>query len=243
MNLKQFAAKTDLLDKSEIQKARLLAYFFLRTQGLAQFSTTDASSWFDQLGLSTPNSSRLRDRIRKSRSFVRGTLPGAFRLHAKEISELDAEYPNLVERSEDIQSSDEVLPEALFLKTRGYIESLCRQINCSYENNIFDGCAVLMRRLIEILLILSYQANAIESRIKTSAGDYKPLAKIIGDSITDSTLDLSKPTKDCLDEFRELGNFSAHQIFYNAKRSDIKGKISGFRVAVEELLYKAGIRT
>ena len=100
-----------------------------------------------------------------------------------------------------------------------------------------------MRRLIEVLLILTYRASGIESKIKDSNGDYKNLSKIIGDAVTNKTLDLSKNAKASLDDFRTLGNFSAHQIYYNAKRQDIKKEIQPFRAAVEELLYKAGIRT
>jgi hypothetical protein len=243
VNLKQFAAKTKILSATEIQKVRLLAYFFLRTSELAQFTTTDVSSWFNQLDLATPNPTRLRENLQKSRTFIRGGLANTFRLHAKEISTLDQEYPHLVEKSEDIVAADEVLPEALFARTRGFIESLSRQINACYEHNAFDGCAVLMRRLVEVLLILSYQANGIESKIKDSSGDYKQLVKIIGDAVSNPTLDLSKNTKACLDTFRELGNFSAHQIYYNAKRKDVQKEILGFRAAVEELLYKAGIKT
>lgn len=243
MNLKQFATKTDLLAKTEIRKVRLLSYFFLRTADLGQFTTTDISNWFDQVDLSTPNATRLRGNLRKSKTFIRGTLPNTFRLHARELSNLDEEYPNLVEKSEEIVSSDEVLPEALFVRTRGFIESLAKQINASYEHNIFDGCAVLMRRLIEVLLLLAYQANGIESKIKNSSGDYKVLSKIIGHAATEPVLDLSKNTKSCMDDFRTLGNFSAHQIFYNAKRKDVQKQILRFRAAVEELLYKAGIKT
>lgn len=243
MNMKQFATKTDLLSKAEIQKARLLAYYFLRTQGLSQFTTTDVSSWFDQLDLSPPNTSRLRDNLRKSKQFIRGGLPNTFRLHAKELAALDEAYPNLVERSEEVVSSDDVLPDQLFAGTRGFIESLGRQINASYDNNVFDGCAVLMRRLVEVLLILAYQAYGIEAEIKDSNGEYAALSKIIGAAVTNKRLDLSRAAKQSLDDFRTLGNFSAHQIYYNAKRKDIQKQIPRFRAAVEELLYKAGVKT
>ena len=243
MNLKQFASTSELLSKTEIQKVRLLAYYFLRTDEIAQFTTPDVSSWFDQLNLSPPNATRLRGNLKKSKAFIRGSLPNTFQLHANELATLDEEYPNLVEKSEEVVSSDQVLAEELFLPTRGFIESLAKQINASYERNIFDGCAVLMRRLIEVLLILAYQAKGIESKIKDSNGGYKNLSEIIGDAVTNNTLNLSKNAKSSLDDFRTLGNFSAHEVYYNAKRKDIQREIQRFRAAVEELLYKAGIKT
>jgi hypothetical protein len=53
---------------------------------------------------------------------------------------------------------------------------------------------------------------------------------------------LSKASKDVLDEFRVLGNFSAHKIIYNCRREEIKKVAREYRAAIEELLYKSGIR-
>ena len=99
-----------------------------------------------------------------------------------------------------------------------------------------------MRRLIEILLILSYRHHSIETQIEDPTGGFKSLSKIIGDAKTNKTLGLSKPTKECIDEFRILGNFSAHRIEYNCKRGDIEKIRLDYRATVEELLYKAGIK-
>lgn len=243
MKISAFATKTDLLAKSELQKVRLLAYYQMRTQNHKQFTTMDVSEWFDQLDLAPPNSSRLRGNLAKSKLFIKGGLANTFKLNAKEIADLDAEYPHMVEKSEDVVSSDEILPESLFSHTRGFVESLSKQINASYESNVFDGTAVLMRRLIEVLIVLAYEANGIQASIQDQNGDYKNLSKIIGAAITNKTLALSKTTKSSLDGFRTLGNFSAHQIYYNAKRKDIQKASAEFRAAVEELLYKSGIKT
>ena len=42
--------------------------------------------------------------------------------------------------------------------------------------------------------------------------------------------------------FRELGNRSAHKIYYTCKREYIKEKIDQYRAMMDELLHKAGIR-
>lgn len=243
MKLAQFVSATDLLAAKEIEKVRLLAFFHLKESQLAEFSTNDVATWFDELGLAAPNRTRLRRNIGKSKAFVQGNGAKTHRLHAREIATLEAEHPALNEKSEEIVSTDEVLPDSLCLGTRGYIEKLSQQINASYEYNIFDGCAVLMRRLIEVLLIHSYEAFSIDSQIKNADGNYKSLSKIISDAEQNKTLALSKIAKASLDDFRTLGNFSAHQIHYTARRSDVKKEIANFRVTVEELLYKSGIKT
>ena len=243
MTAKQFGTAVSLHEKNEMEKTRYLAFFHLTKSGVTEFTVSTIAEWFGDLNLTIPNLSRLRSKLRASRSFVKGSGKDHYRLHAKEINELTGTLPALAEESETIVSSDTIIPASLVTNTRGFIESLARQINASYEQNIFDGCAVLMRRLVEVLLILAYQANGIESKIKGPSGEYKNLSKIIGEAITNSTLALSKNTKACLDDFRVLGNFSAHEIYYNAKRNDVKKEILRFRAAVEELLYKAGIKT
>ena len=242
MKLSTFSNKVELSAKVQIEKVRLLAYYCLRKHNLDQCGISDVTEWFDQLNYPIPNSTRLRENIRKSKKFIRGSVADTYRLHAREIETLDKEYPELVTKSEEIVSPDHVLPKALFENTRGFIESISKQINASFDNNIFDGCAILMRRLLEILLILSYENNGIESKIKDHNGDYVQLNKIVADAVKNSNLSLSRNTKGCLNDFRNLGNFSAHKIYYNAKRADIQKVILDYRAAVEELLYKSGIK-
>lgn len=144
------------------------------------------------------------------------------------------------EPTEEIESFDTIIPSSLYSDTRGYIERLAKQINSSYENNIFDGCAVLMRRLIEVLLILAYNNLEIDDEIREN-GRFDGMKTLINKSIKNNTLDLSKDSKDCIDRFRELGNFSAHKIHYNCRRTYIQETIPEYRVLVEELLHKADL--
>ena len=77
---------------------------------------------------------------------MRGTQKN-FRLHHNRIKALEAQFPRLSVKSQEVVDDGTILPASLYGGTRGYIESLAKQINRSYEENIFDGCAVLMRRL------------------------------------------------------------------------------------------------
>lgn len=93
-----------------------------------------------------------------------------------------------------------------------------------------------------MLLILSYQSHGIESAIKGTNGLFVMLDSIIDDAKSNPILSLSRNTKFCLGDFRKLGNFSAHKIYYNCKRDDLKRVLVDFRAIIEELLYKAGIK-
>jgi len=243
MKLSDFANLTELYDCTEIEKVRLVAFYFLRIENLTEFVTKDVTSWFQTLGLAKPNQSRLEGNLRKSKIFIRGSKPNSFQLHANEIRKLDLEFSQITTKSEEVISTDTILPKARYEKTRGYIELLAKQINASYENNIFDGCAVLMRRLLEVLLIHSYENLKIDSQIRDNSGNYYMLERIVSDAKSNTVLNLSRNAKEHLDVFRTLGNFSAHKIYYNCTRSDIQKVILEYRATIEELLYKSGIRT
>jgi hypothetical protein len=152
---------------------------------------------------------------------------------------------DLLERSPDILPDiyfgDDMLPFDLYRGTRQNIERVADQINKSFHFGIYDGCAVLMRRLIEMLLILAFNNFGFEKDIRDGAGDYLQLSQIIDKAITNKTLDLSRSAKVYLDPFREKGNLSAHNPFHNARRKDLELVQPKFRHLVEELFYKAGI--
>lgn len=231
-----------MLTQAEIDKVRLLAFYHHSHQEDFEFSVDSVCDWFEKLGLHKPNKSRLKQNLSKSRSFVKGRGQESFRFHANELNSLRREHSFISEKSEEIEATDTILPASLYEKTRGYIESLSKQINASYENNIFDGCAVLMRRLLEICLIHSYEHRGIDAEIRDFNGNYKMLSDIVSNAINNPKLSLSRNTKSCLEDFRAIGNFSAHKIYYNARRSDIQKVILEYRAAIEELLYKNGIK-
>lgn len=231
-----------MFTQTEIDKVRLLAFYHHIHQEDFEFSVDSVCDWFEKLGLHKPNKYRLKQNLSKSRSFVKGKEKESFRLHANELKSLERDHSFISEKSEEIEATDTILPASLYEKTRGYIESLSKQINASYENNIFDGRAVLMRRLLEICLIHSYEYQGLDAEIRDSNGNYKMLSDIVSNAVNNSKLSLSRNTKSCLEDFRAIGSFSAHKIYYNARRTDIQKVILEYRAAIEELLYKNGIK-
>lgn len=140
-----------------------------------------------------------------------------------------------------VNQSGSILPTELFNSLPLNVQSLCKQINSSYENNLFDCTAVIMRRLLESLLILSYQKAGIENDIMN--GNYHvTLDKIIRNAEQNAALALSSNTKKDMSLFKDLGNYSAHKIWYNCTQGDIKPHILKYRAIIEELMYKAGVK-
>lgn len=243
MDLEAFSSHCDLVEQKELERVELLAYYLEACHGATGFTVNRIAELFDTLLLSKPNLSRLREKIRKSKAFVKGGAENEFRLGAKKRKELSTAFPSLAEPADDAKAIDGIIPISLVSDTRGYVLSLAKQINISYENSVFDGAAVLMRRLVEVLLVHSFDSHGKSSEIQDSDGNTKNLNSIIAIAVQSPDLKLSKPVKACLDTFRQLGNFSAHSIHYNAKRADIKSVALDYRITIEELLYKSGIKT
>lgn len=241
MNLSKYSNLVSLDDQSELKKCLLVAFYLKCTKNIVEFDIPALLTIFGQLHYSKPNTSRLKKSLNSSKDFIKGTVPNSYKIHGKTISKLESDIPEIYQKTEEIVSDDTIIPESLYLETRGFIESLSKQINASYDENIFDGCAVLMRRLLEILLILSYEKMGIEAQIKNGDGSYKMLSGIASNAKNNTVLNLSRNSKDSLESFRLVGNFSAHKIYYNAKRRDISGISQEYRATIEELLYKSGL--
>lgn len=204
-------------------------------------SISEINKYFEQNSLSKYNITYLKKDLRLSKNIIKGTIDNTYRPAAKFQHEMSAKFPFIELKSEEIITDDTILPEILLKSTRGYIENLGKQINASYNNNIFDGSAVLMRRLLEILLIHSYDEAGKLSEISDNDG-MKNLSYIINYTQSKKPFKLSKEAIEVLDDFRQLGNFSAHKIQYNAKRKDIENVRLKYRVTIEELLYAAKLK-
>lgn len=149
---------------------------------------------------------------------------------------------NIEDNSSEIEHFNTIIPEELFYGLQNNFQKLCKQINASYEHNLFDCTAVMMRRLLEGLLVLSYQNNGIDDEIVDRNGKNYSLDKIIKNAEQNITLKLSSNTKKDMSKFKELGNYSAHKIWFNTAKSDIEPNILRFRAVIEELIYKANLR-
>lgn len=243
MKVEQFSSQFELLEKSELEKVEYLAYYLLENKQEPEFTIGDISSLVFALGFAKPNQTRLKVKVVKSTSFVNGSKKGLFRLSAKKLASLRSSHPDVSE-SEEILSDDSILPEILLQETkRPYLIKLAQQINSSYENNLFDACSLMMRRLLEVLLIHCFEHASIEADVKDSEGNYQNLKTLINKASSRTKIEISNDVKKDMDKFRELGNLSAHRVKYNCRRDDIRKTKLEYRAIVEELLYVSGLIT
>lgn len=141
-----------------------------------------------------------------------------------------------------LAETDQVIPLSYVRNTRGYILKLVNQINGSYEKGWFDACAVMIRRLFEILIIEVYESKNMIANIQDGNGNYFSLAALINRVTNESAWNLNRFTKEILPKIADAGDLSAHGNRYNAHVADIDLLIPKLRVAVQDLIKLAGIQ-
>jgi hypothetical protein len=140
-------------------------------------------------------------------------------------------------------ATEQILPFALVRGTRGYIERVVNQINGCYERGWCDGCAVMMRRLAETLIIECFEKHKIADKIKDpKTGDFFYLSDLVTITLQEKTWNLTRNAKSALPRIRDVGNLSAHSRRYNAHPEDINQLKNDFRLVCQELLYIAGLK-
>ncbi len=144
--------------------------------------------------------------------------------------------------ADSIPRSEQVLPMAVVDKTRGYIVKVVQQANGCYEHQWFDACAVMIRKLVEILIIEVFEAHAKSADIKDKDHNYFMLGDLVDRLLAEPKWTLGRETKRFLPEIKTSGNRSAHNRFYIATKGDLDRLLPGLRVAVDEMLHLSKIK-
>lgn len=126
--------------------------------------------------------------------------------------------------------------------TQPYVEKIVNQINGAYEHGWYDACAVMIRRLVETLIIESFETYKIAHKIQNANGDFYYLKDLISAALNESSWNLGRNTKSGLPKLKDIGDKSAHSRRYIAHRSDIDKITSELRDVVQELVLLAKLK-
>lgn len=240
MKLLDFCALVDIDSLSEAAKATYLCFYHYKEAEVTSFTMKEICDYMIDAGSSKPNSSRLRTNLTTgpSRAFL--SDGGSLKFIPIVLQKMDTKYGPNWNNHDAIESNNEVLDEQKFCGKRGFLDKIIQQINCTYKYNCFDACSVLMRRLFEILLVLSYENLRIDDEIKDQHGNIMMLEGIVNNAVNNQSLKLSR-IRNRYNDFRKIGNFSAHGITYTASKKDVDDIKLDYRVMLEELYSKAGL--
>lgn len=244
MQLLKYMEAVDLTAKTEVERAKLLCFYHYKENGETTFAMAKIALWMLECNYSKPNTSRLKEHLTQGRDksfLVSKTTKGAIEFVPAILQTLERDIGPLWADTITIESNNELLEETKFCGKRSFLTQLIKQINFTYGHNCYDACAVLMRRLFEVLLVLAYQNKGIETAITKPDGSHKMLEAIVKDAVQNKTLGVPVRISKNFDAFREVGNNSAHSITYTAGKLDVDNIARDYRVMMEDLYNRAGL--
>lgn len=135
-----------------------------------------------------------------------------------------------------------VLPEdpAMFTGKDKYVREIVFEINRSFRNGAYNGCSVLMRRLVETLIIQAHEKKGtVASVTNPTTGHFHKLEKLIDSLAATNPLDLSRNALNALPKLKRLGDWGAHNRNVLIRQSDVESIKADARLCFEELLRRA----
>jgi predicted nucleotidyltransferase len=176
----------------------------------------------------------------------------AVKIWNREDGKLDVDIDWEMNVRANHQFTKTVLPNSLFAhegqfldksitnNTKLYLEKITNQINECYSRGLYDACAVLSRRLVEILIIEVYESKQISENIKQD-GNYLMLEALIKKINSEKTFDIGRSSRNKLPIIKEIGDRSAHGKII-ALVSDLEELKSALSIVVRSLIQISGIQ-
>lgn len=244
MQLLNYIEKTNFIFQTQAIQAQILLYYLYKENEILEYSIKDLRSIFSDAGHRKKlNPSRIIKKLISEEILreIPNTKSKEYEFVPVALQRLEREYAKLWLGLEYIESNNEVINEERFCGKRDAIDKLIKEINCCYSQHCFNACCILMRRLFEILLILSYQKLEIDEEIKNNDGNgYQMLSYIVNNAKKNKTLTLSR-NKQKYDTFKDLGNYSAHNVYFIATNREIDQIKLDYKAMMDELYQKAGL--
>lgn len=122
----------------------------------------------------------------------------------------------------------EIVPASVYRR-------ILEEVNSSHAARCYNGCAALLRRLTESLIIEAFEGHGIEARIKGQDGEYVELKALIGRASGEPTLRLSRHVKSALPNLKFLGDLSLHGRKKLVFEADLERLHNDARAAIQEL--------
>lgn len=240
MTVEQFLQSIDEDRLTALDRALAILWWVERENAAGGLSTRGICETLERNGYPKQNIFRLNASLARDRRTAKAGAD-CWRLHPRGRKELDEKFKSLISSIQQPRATDSVLPRELFTSTRGYLERIVFQLNASYDQSLFDCCAVMCRRILETLLIEIYESVGRASEVKGADGHFLMLAGLLCYFEKDGQFHPSRNALKGLRDFKMLGDLSAHNRRFNARKDDIDRVRDGLRVAAEELLNLAGL--
>ncbi len=219
---------------SNAQKALAILWWFDSQEQGSDKTAGELARVIKSHHIGSPNSTDLYKQVRKlSCTYV---SKGLFRLRQDKKADVRSWFEHVLSGVvTEVPTDSQFLSQEVWRPTRGYIEKVCVQLNGAIHEAFYDCAAVMIRRVIETLIIEAFENLNRESEIMQTDGNYFMLGKLVEAANGRGGLTLGRDAKEGLKKIKKLGDRSAHNRRYNAKKTDIDKVQDSLRIAFEEL--------
>ena len=144
MTVEDFCIAISALNLSQSQQALAILWFVDNSQPGTSRTPGELTRLLRDSGLGNSHSTRLGEAVVKSGHALR--TGERLRIKPTSCAAVEKWISSVI--TPKLPSADQAngfIPEAIWLGTRGYVETIARQINGCYEFGFFDGAMVLLR--------------------------------------------------------------------------------------------------
>ena len=238
--MEHFISRIDgFLDLEPSKQIVYFAYYLTQEQGNQSFYARDIDNCFSQLHLPPYSnvSAYLSKSAKQKEKRILKCKSGGYVLSRKVADEIARQINDVVPSA----PSSPLFPLELFDNTRRkYIPKTARQIAICYDNQAYDACLVMIRRLLETLIIEVFEHFGVQDRIKNAKGHYLFCSELIDKLTSEKQLwTIGRNAVDGMKKIKTLGDLCAHDRRFNAKKTDIDDIKLDLRVVLEELFHLA----
>ena len=244
ISLVEFCEVVKQLGRSNADKALTILWYRDRQQPDVAMTSGQLTKVLTDHHVGAPNATLLAAAIRKTK--LANESKGGFSLRPGSRKIIHDWLPAGIDGMQPgMDHSTGYLADAVWNGTRGYIESVCKQLNGCFRAAYYDAASVMLRRLMETLIIEAYEHLKRESEIKDSEGNYfmlKQLVERANGKPPHAGLNLGRDAKKNLEDVKALGDKSAHNRRFIAHAPDLVNIQSGVRTAAQELIQIANLK-
>lgn len=136
----------------------------------------------------------------------------------------------------ELPISEKLFSLDILKNTRSYLVEIAKQMMQCYDLGLYDASFVMMRKLIETLIIESFERFGNENEIKDSNGVFIYLSDLIPKYVNNTKWNASRNLKVSMKKIKHYGDLSAHNRRFIAQECDFNDFKLELRQAVQEIV-------
>ncbi len=218
-------------------KVDFFVYYLTVVKGNQGIKAKDIDECFDELKIkkysNIPQYLSINSKILKNKPPKFIIQKGLYHLERNKKAAID----NIVNAPKVIIPSNSYFPAELFDNTRGYLKAIATQAAVCYDQGLYDACSVMTRKLLEVLIIETFEKHGISSKVKNNSGNFYYLSDLIDLFKAENTWNVGRNAKSSLPNLKKMGDLSAHNRRYIARQTDLNNIKDDLRIALEELIH------